>query len=160
MLCITNNSIKHQLFVYTQLNDQIVLFQTIQFSKSRLFPPNLNVKQFNLTYRWEPIRCYHSEPGGTWEWGQWRGTKHSPKLQHYWNLTIRLCTCSGVVGVFYSPNQLGCLLKKKIFQYKTKFKINIFLRRKYWNNLIAKYIYNIWYYVLNKQFLRKVFFVS
>ena len=32
--CITNNSIKHQLFVYTQLNDQIVIFQTIQFSIS------------------------------------------------------------------------------------------------------------------------------
>ena len=30
----TNNSIKHQLFVYTQLNDQTVLFQTIQFSMS------------------------------------------------------------------------------------------------------------------------------
>ena len=32
MLCITNNSIKHESFVYTQLNDRIVLFQTIQFS--------------------------------------------------------------------------------------------------------------------------------
>ena len=27
LLCITNNSIKHQLFVYTQLNDQTVIFQ-------------------------------------------------------------------------------------------------------------------------------------
>ena len=26
----------------------------------------------------------------TWERWQWRGTPHSPKLQHYWNLTIRL----------------------------------------------------------------------
>ena len=32
LLCITNNSIKHQPFIYTQLNDQTVLFQTIQFS--------------------------------------------------------------------------------------------------------------------------------
>ena len=32
LLCITNNSIKHQSFVYTQLNDQTVLFLTIQFS--------------------------------------------------------------------------------------------------------------------------------
>ena len=31
LLCITDNSIKHQSFVYTQLNDQTVLFQTIQF---------------------------------------------------------------------------------------------------------------------------------
>ena len=34
LLCITNSSIKHQSFVYTQLNDQTVLFQTIQFSMS------------------------------------------------------------------------------------------------------------------------------
>ena len=27
LLCITNNSIKHQSFVYTQLNDQTVLLQ-------------------------------------------------------------------------------------------------------------------------------------
>ena len=33
LLCIANNSIKHQLFVYTQFNDQTVLFPTIQFSK-------------------------------------------------------------------------------------------------------------------------------
>ena len=53
---------------------------------------------------------------------QWqlRGTPHSPKLQHYWNLTIRLFSviqdtrwwsvlsfCRGVVGVFYSPSRLG-----------------------------------------------------
>ena len=29
-------------------------------------------------------------PQWTWEWRQWRGTPHSPKLQHCWNLTIRL----------------------------------------------------------------------
>ena len=34
MLCITNNSIKHQSFFYRQLNHQTVLFQTIQFSMS------------------------------------------------------------------------------------------------------------------------------
>ena len=34
MLHITNNSIKHRSFVYTQLNDQTVLFLTIQFSVS------------------------------------------------------------------------------------------------------------------------------
>ena len=34
LLCITNNSVKHKLFVYTQLNDQTVLFLTIQFSMS------------------------------------------------------------------------------------------------------------------------------
>ena len=34
LLCITNNSIKHQSFVYTQLNDQTILFLTIQFGHS------------------------------------------------------------------------------------------------------------------------------
>ena len=33
MLCITNNLFKHQLLVYTQFNDQTILFQTIQYSK-------------------------------------------------------------------------------------------------------------------------------
>ena len=36
------------------------------------------------------IRCYHSGPEWTWEQWQWRGTPHSPMLQHCWNLTIRL----------------------------------------------------------------------
>ena len=37
MLGITNNSIKHQSFLYTQLNDQTVLFQLIQFSMSFVY---------------------------------------------------------------------------------------------------------------------------
>ena len=66
------------------------------------------------------IRCYHSRPEWTWEQWQWRGTPHSPKPQHYWNLTIRLFSvisrtrvgeilprCREVVSVFYSPSQLG-----------------------------------------------------
>ena len=46
MLCITRNSIEHQLFVYTQLNFQSVLFQTIQFSIDTQFfvYTQLNVK--------------------------------------------------------------------------------------------------------------------
>ena len=50
-LYITKNSAKHQSFVYTQLNDQTVLFQTIQFSLSHLFALSLNVKPFYLTHR-------------------------------------------------------------------------------------------------------------
>ena len=34
--------------------------------------------------------CYHSETEWTRERWQWRGTPHSPKLKHYWSLTIRL----------------------------------------------------------------------
>ena len=48
LLCITNNSIK-QSFVEPQLNDQIILFLTIQFSISHLSALSLNVKQLNLT---------------------------------------------------------------------------------------------------------------
>ena len=43
-----------------------------------------------------------------------KGTPHSPKLQHYWNLTIRLFSvicrilirvvCRDAVSVFYSPS--------------------------------------------------------
>ncbi len=49
--CITDNSIKHQLFVYTQLNDQIVLFQTIRLGISHLFALSFNVKHYYLTHR-------------------------------------------------------------------------------------------------------------
>ena len=34
---VANNSIKHQSFVYTQLNDQTPLFQTTQFSISQQY---------------------------------------------------------------------------------------------------------------------------
>ena len=47
---ITNNLIKHQSFVYTQLNDQTFLFLTIQFNTSHLFSHSLNVKQSYLTH--------------------------------------------------------------------------------------------------------------
>ena len=46
LLCITNNSIKHWLFVYIQLNDQTVLFLTIQSCISHLFPLCLNSQTF------------------------------------------------------------------------------------------------------------------
>ena len=38
-------------FIYTQLNNQTVLFLTIQFSIRLLFAPSLNVKQFYLNHR-------------------------------------------------------------------------------------------------------------
>ena len=67
------------------------------------------------------IMCYHSGPEWTWEQRQWRGSPHSPKLQHCLNLTIRLFSvisrtlvrggvlplCRGAVSVFYSPSWLG-----------------------------------------------------
>ena len=43
----------------------------------------------NIDYL-DMIRCYHSIPKWTWERWQWKGTLHSPKLQHYWSFIIRL----------------------------------------------------------------------
>ena len=51
LLCITNNSIKYHTFLNSQLNDQTVLFLTIQFSKSHFFAHSLNLKQLYLTHR-------------------------------------------------------------------------------------------------------------
>ena len=116
MLCITNNSFKYQLLVYTQLNDQTVQFQIIQLSISLLFTLSLNVTHFYLTHRLDQNRCYHCWPVWTWE----RSQSLSPKFQYYWNLTIRLFSvisrtlvrqvlplCRDAVGVFCSPSWLG-----------------------------------------------------
>ena len=54
LLCITNNSIKYQSFVYKQLSDETVLFLAIQFSISHLFTLSLNVKQFYFIHRYGP----------------------------------------------------------------------------------------------------------
>ena len=61
------------------------------------------------------MRCHHSRPEWTWEQWQWRCALHSPKLQHHWNLTIKLLSvisrvlllCRGAVHVFYGPSWLG-----------------------------------------------------
>ena len=51
LLCIINNSTEYQSFVYTQLNNQTVLFQTIQFSinQQNKMVPSIAMyhKQFN-----------------------------------------------------------------------------------------------------------------
>ena len=90
LLCITNNSIKHKLFVCTPLNDHTVLFQTIQFSISHLLALSLNIKQFYLTHCKDPIGYQNFGPEWTWGRWKWRSILHSPKLLHDWSLTIRL----------------------------------------------------------------------
>ena len=96
------------------------------------------LKQFSLakvqfSSIWPIDRRFHSRPEWTCEQWQWRGNLHSPKLQHYWNLTIRLFSViprtlmEGIllfsreaIGIFYSPSQqsnffskTGCLTKDK-----------------------------------------------
>ena len=101
MLCISNSSIKHQLFIYTQLNVETVLFQTIQLSISTQFSSNLTLS------------------GATTPGQSGPGSDGNKKLQHYWSLTIRLFSvisrtlvggvlplCRDSVGVFYSPSWL------------------------------------------------------
>ena len=88
-------------FVYIQLNVKTVAVLTIQFSIRTQFKcqKQLYFKQFSFAwihrlvlvdYRQDLIRCYHSELLWTREQWQWMGTLHSTKLEHKWNLTIRL----------------------------------------------------------------------
>ena len=62
---------------------QTVLFQPIQFSISTRF---CSIWPIDMVL----IKSYHFGPMWTRERWQWSGGPHSLKLQHYWNLTIRL----------------------------------------------------------------------
>ena len=53
--CITNDSIKNQSFVYSQLNGQTILFLAIPFNIKHLFTHSLNVKLLYLTHHVLPI---------------------------------------------------------------------------------------------------------
>ena len=86
LLCITNNSIKHHSFVYARLNDQAVLFLTMQLSMSFVYI-QLNGKHFYLIHSYDPIRCSHSGTESTRK--RWQLTPHFPNLQNL-NLTIWL----------------------------------------------------------------------
>ena len=123
MLCITNNSIKHKSYVYTQLNHPTALFQTSQFSMSHLFSHSLN-----LSFIWSIDRTLSgaTTPGqsGPRLDGN-EGVLHFPQS---WNIigasaTGCLMSYSGrllwgvflplfreAVGVFYSPTQFGCFV--------------------------------------------------
>ena len=81
LLCITNNSSKHKdrSFVYTQSNSQTTLFQTFRFNVSQL---SVQVKQFHLIHKENPIYCRHSWSNWTWKQCQWTGTPYSSEL--YW----------------------------------------------------------------------------
>ena len=59
----------NNFFVYTQLNDQTVLFLTIRYGIHHVFAVGLNVKQFYLTHRLDPTRCCHS--GSEWTMEEW-----------------------------------------------------------------------------------------
>ena len=83
--CYVLQTIQLNSHLFTQLNDQTVLFLTIQFNLSHLFAHNLNVKSFYLT-----SDCLVSYPGPSLWWGV-------------------LPLCREAVGIFYSPSRLGIL---------------------------------------------------
>ena len=104
-------SIKHRTFVYTQSNDQTVLFQTVQFNINTQIKCEIDPK----------IRWFNSGPEWTLEQCHW--LCFSPKLQHYRSLAIRLFNdlsrtlvggviplCRDAVGVFWSSGRLGHIL--------------------------------------------------
>ena len=96
LLFNTNNSIQENSFICTQLNGYIhpYLSLTIHLD-SHLFTHRLNVRQFYLTHRKDPIMCNHSGLEWAWEWWQWKGILYYLKLQ-YWSLTIRLFNVTNV----------------------------------------------------------------
>ena len=111
-----------------------VLFQIIQFSISTQFKcwycssistlfkcKNSKLLKPRFSFIWPIdrtlIRCNHSGPEWTWKQWQWRRTLHSSKLQHCWNITLRLFSVisRGAVGVFNSPSQLSNNWKELIY---------------------------------------------
>ena len=149
------------VFVYTQLNVKIVLFQTTQFSVSTVsmskqfyfkqfslaWVHSLNIKtvlfqviQFSISTHFSAIwlidgtliRCQLSGPEWTWV--------------HYWNLTIRLFRvifrtlvvggvlplCRDAIGVFYSPAYLATFTMD-YYYYKTLLEFD----SNPWNHIIV-----------------------
>ena len=91
------------VFVHTQLNVKTILYQTIQFNIS---------KQFSSIWPIDRILSGATKSGPKWNWErwQWRGTLHSTKLQHYWNLIIRLFS---VISRRFVGEGVCCILVSK-----------------------------------------------
>ena len=120
-------------------------FQTIQLSISTLF-------SFIWPIGWTLASATTPGQKWTWERWQWRDIPHCPKLQHYWNLTIRLFSvlsrtlvgvvspfCKEEVRVFSSVCRLGKLQKgetlpspkKEVSSDKTK--LHQIVRLPFWS---------------------------
>ena len=83
--------------------------------------------QFRISIQFSSIWPIDRTLSGATTPGQWRSTLHSPKLQHYWKLTIRLLSviswtrvggcvlplCSEAVGIFCSPSPPRSRLGKR-----------------------------------------------
>ena len=106
LLFNTDHSIKHQPFVYRQLNDQIVLFQTIQFCISHSFALSLNVE-----HKDQVLLLRARVDMGVMAMKGYTAFLRAPELleSHHlisypgYSLGGVLLLCSNEVGVLYSP---------------------------------------------------------
>ena len=75
--------------------------------------------------------CHHSRTVWSQEQWQWRGTQHSPKLQHYWNLTFRLFSVVYRILVVYilqsQPTGLTLVVVVGFFQMEWLVLLNLWL---------------------------------
>ena len=125
VIYITCNPIKHQSFVYTHLNDQTVLFQTIQFSISTQFkcqkvqvypligPSQVLTLRVRVNLGVMAMKGYSAFPKAT--------TLLEPHQQIVSCLQETcwvgdLILCSDPVGVFYSPSRLGSFTRYYHFE--------------------------------------------
>ena len=118
MLCITNNSVKHQSFVYRLLNDQTVIFQTLRFRISYLFAQfkcqTILFGPWVEPYQVLPLRV-RMDLGAMAMKGHSAFPKSPTLLEPHHQ--IGLCRnqdtmglflplCTDAVGIFYSPSRL------------------------------------------------------
>ena len=116
-------------------------FKQLNLAKS-YFDLSLNVTQCNLAHRYDPVRGYCFGLDETWDRVQLSGTTHSPILQHFWSLAIRLFyaksrtliwfflpLCKDAIGVFYSLGGLGCINILDCFELKKLIGYNFNIRK-------------------------------
>ena len=119
-LCSVFNSLSHTQPFQIKWEVYFLKKSSLVFIVSLWFCMHMHI--YHVSIQQDPIKCYGSRPQWIWERWQWRSIPHSLKLQHYWNLTIRLFSviswtlvwgwwvlplCRDLVGVFYSLSRLS-----------------------------------------------------
>ena len=104
---------------YTQLINQTIQFQIIQFGMGYLVALSLKVKQFFLNHRQDPSGYFHLGSDCNLEQWQWMSTPYFHKFQHYWNLPFRLFsvisrTLFGGGGLTFLQGCSRCVLQPQL----------------------------------------------